>query len=94
MAVPGIELVEMKNPDRCCGFGGVMRVSHPSLSGTIGEAKAKDIASTPAEVVVTGCPGCMMQIADSLKRVGSQTEVVHTVQVIDAALRRGGQGDE
>jgi glycolate oxidase iron-sulfur subunit len=87
MAVPGIELVEMKNPDRCCGFGGVMRVSHPSLSSAIGEAKAKDIASTPAEVVVTGCPGCRMQIADSLRRVGSRTEVVHTVQVIEAALR-------
>jgi glycolate oxidase iron-sulfur subunit len=93
MAVPGIELVEMKNPDRCCGFGGVMRVSHPSLSSAIGEAKAKDIASTPAEVVVTGCPGCRMQIADSLRRVGSQTEVVHTVQVIDAALRGYGHGD-
>jgi glycolate oxidase iron-sulfur subunit len=93
LAVPGIELVEMKHPDRCCGFGGVMRVSHPSLSGAIGEAKAKDIASTPAEVVVTGCPGCMMQIADSLKRVGSQTEVVHTVQVIEAALRGYGHGD-
>jgi glycolate oxidase iron-sulfur subunit len=82
LAVPGIELVEMKYPDRCCGFGGVMRVSHPTLSSAIGEAKAKDIAATRTEVVVTGCPGCRMQIADSLKRAGSQAEVVHTVQVL------------
>ena len=87
MAVPGIELVEMKHPDRCCGFGGVMRVSHPSLSSAIGEAKAKDIAGTHADVVIAGCPGCRMQIADSLGRIGSDTEVVHTVQVIEAALR-------
>jgi glycolate oxidase iron-sulfur subunit len=89
-AVPGIELIEMKYPDRCCGFGGVMRVSHPSLSGMIGEAKAKDIAGTQADVVIAGCPGCRMQIADSLRRTGSETEVVHTVQVLDAALRNAG----
>lgn len=89
-AVPGIELIEMKYPDRCCGFGGVMRVSHPALSGTIGNAKAKDIAGTQAEIVITGCPGCRMQIADSLRRTGSETEVVHSVQVLDAALRNAG----
>lgn len=88
LAVPGIELVEMKYPDRCCGFGGVMRMSHPSLSSAIGEAKATDIASTRTEVVVTGCPGCRMQIADSLRRAGSQAEVVHTVQVLANAVRR------
>lgn len=86
LAVPGIELVEMKRPDRCCGFGGVMRVSHPSLSRVIGEAKAKDIAGTQADVVVTGCPGCRMQIADSLRRAGSEIPVVHTVQVLAKAL--------
>jgi glycolate oxidase iron-sulfur subunit len=87
LAVPGIELVEMQTPDRCCGFGGVMRVSHSSLSSAIGEAKAKDIAGTHAGIVIAGCPGCRMQIADSLRRVGSEAMVMHTVQVIDAALR-------
>jgi glycolate oxidase iron-sulfur subunit len=86
-AVPGIELVEMKHPDRCCGFGGVMRISHPTLSGTIGEGTAKEVRATEAALVVTGCPGCRMQIADSLGKTGSETRVVHTVQVIEAALR-------
>ena len=86
-AVPGIELIEMKEPAQCCGFGGVMRVSHPSLSGTIGEKKARDIAATQASLVVTGCPSCRMQIADSLLRRGADIKVVHTVQVIEAALR-------
>jgi glycolate oxidase iron-sulfur subunit len=85
--IPGMELVEMKQPERCCGFGGVMRLSHPALSGTIGEAKSRDIAGTGASLVITGCPGCRMQIADSLKRAGSDARVVHTVQVIAEALR-------
>ncbi len=91
--LPGIELIEMKDPGQCCGFGGVMRVSHPSLSGTIGEKKARDIVTTQATLVVTGCPGCRMQIADSLRRAGSDVEVVHTVQVIAGALREEGRGD-
>jgi glycolate oxidase iron-sulfur subunit len=77
----------MKQPERCCGFGGVMRLSHPTLSGTIGEAKSRDIAGTGASLVITGCPGCRMQIADSLKRAGADVRVVHTVQVIAEALR-------
>ncbi len=85
-SVPGVEIIEMENPDRCCGFGGVMRVSHRDLSNRIGEAKAKDIIATGAATVVTGCPGCRMQMADSLRRSGSGAEVVHTVQVVEAAL--------
>jgi Fe-S oxidoreductase len=85
-AVPGIELAEMQEPDRCCGFGGVMRMSHPSLSGAIGGRKARDIMTTGAQRVVTGCPGCRMQIADSLRRAGSSASVVHTVQVLAESL--------
>lgn len=92
LAVPGIELVEMMHPDRCCGFGGVMRVSHPSLSSAIGDAKAKDIAGTHADVVIAGCPGCRMQIADSLRRAGPEMPVVHTVQVLAEAVRREASG--
>jgi glycolate oxidase iron-sulfur subunit len=90
--IPGIELVEMKQPERCCGFGGIMRLSHPTLSGTIGDAKSRDIAGTGASLVITGCPGCRMQIADSLKRGGSDARVVHTVQVIAEALRIADRG--
>jgi len=91
-SVPGIELAEMKDPAQCCGFGGVMRVSHPSLSGTIGEKKARDISATQASLVITGCPGCRMQIADALRHAGSETEVVHTVQVLAEAVRREALG--
>jgi glycolate oxidase iron-sulfur subunit len=85
-AVPGVDLAEMQAPDRCCGFGGVMRATHPSLSMEIGEAKAKDIRKTGASLVVTGCPGCRMQIADSLRRIDSGSSVLHTIQVIAEAM--------
>jgi len=86
-ALPGLTLVEMNNADRCCGFGGVMRITHQKLSDGIAEDKAKNIIATEASAVVTGCPGCRMQINNALKLVGSKIEVLHTVQVVEEALR-------
>lgn len=86
-SLPGLTLVEMNNADRCCGFGGVMRITHQKLSDGIAEEKARNIIATEASAVVTGCPGCRMQIANALKRAGTKIAVLHTVQVVEEALR-------
>jgi glycolate oxidase iron-sulfur subunit len=85
-SVPGLTLVEMKNADRCCGFGGVMRITHRDLSNAIGWDKAATIIATGASAVVTGCPSCRMQITEALRRAGSDISVVHTVQILEEAL--------
>jgi len=87
-AVPGLTLVEMRNADRCCGFGGVMRMTHRNLSDGIAEDKARNIITTGVSTVVTGCPGCRLQIADSLRRtaLNIDIEVVHTVQLLEEAF--------
>jgi glycolate oxidase iron-sulfur subunit len=84
--IPGLTLAEMKDPDRCCGFGGVMRITHRELSDGIAVDKVTNIIATRAAVVATGCPGCCMQIADALKRHGSEIDVVHPVQLLEEAL--------
>jgi glycolate oxidase iron-sulfur subunit len=85
-AIPGLSLVEMKDPDRCCGFGGVMRITHRGLSDGIAVDKVNNIIATRAAVVATGCPGCCMQIADALRRHESDIGVVHPVQLLEEAL--------
>jgi glycolate oxidase iron-sulfur subunit len=84
--IPGITLVEMRDADRCCGFGGVMRVTHRRHSDAIADRKAATIIETKADAVVTGCPSCRMQIADSLRRAGSGIEAIHTLQLLQEAL--------
>ncbi len=84
--VPGITLLEMSNADRCCGFGGVMRVTHRAFSDGIAEEKVKSIIATGASVVATGCPGCRMQIANALRRAETDVAVLHPVQVLEEAL--------
>ncbi|MBT1072140.1 (Fe-S)-binding protein [Pelotalea chapellei] len=81
-AAPGVELVEMEGADRCCGLGGTFNVYHYGSSMSINEAKSNAIMATKAEAVVTGCPGCMMQLSDGLKQHGSSVEVLHTLEIL------------
>jgi glycolate oxidase iron-sulfur subunit len=84
--IPGLTIVEMKDADRCCGFGGVMRLTHREVSDGIADEKITNIIATGASTVVTGCPGCRMQITDALRRHASKIEVVHPMQLLEEVL--------
>lgn len=79
---PGVELVEMEGADKCCGLGGTFNVYHYESSMLINAGKSAAIIKTGAEAVATGCPGCMMQLSDGLKRAGSAIKVIHTLEVL------------
>jgi len=85
---PGVELVEMEGADRCCGLGGTFNVYHYDSSMTINEAKSRAILASGADAVATGCPGCMMQLADGLRQHGSSLPVVHTLEILSRRLLR------
>ncbi|MDR3673634.1 MAG: (Fe-S)-binding protein [Holophaga sp.] len=81
-AVPGIEIVEMDHPDRCCGGGGTYSVSHPEMAREIGLLKVREIIETKATMVVTACPGCVLQIQRELARAGLRIPVVQPAEVL------------
>jgi Fe-S oxidoreductase len=43
------------------------------------------VAATRAEFVVTGNPGCLMQIGAGLRRSGSAATTIHPVELLDAS---------
>ncbi|TAJ20979.1 MAG: 4Fe-4S dicluster domain-containing protein [Dehalococcoidia bacterium] len=88
-AIPGLRLVEMRTPDRCCGSAGLYSVVQPAMSATILEAKMADIASTGAETICTSNPGCTIQIEAGVRRAGLDAEVCHVIEVLDEAIRAG-----
>ncbi len=81
-ALPGVEYVE-SGELACCGGAGIFSLLHYGLSLKMGLARAEEIAATGASAVVTGCPGCRMQLEDMLARIGSRMRVVHTVELLD-----------
>jgi glycolate oxidase iron-sulfur subunit len=88
-SIPGIELVELKQADRCCGSAGVYNVLQPEISMQLLEDKIKNISETNAEIVVTGNPGCLIQIGLGVKRHNLNMRVMHTVELLDLSYRNG-----
>jgi glycolate oxidase iron-sulfur subunit len=86
-SAPGVQLTEMEGADKCCGLGGTFNVYHYDTSLHINAPKAAAIVRTGADAVVTGCPGCMMQLADGLKQRGAKTRVMHTLEVLARKIR-------
>jgi len=82
----GYTLKEMAAADDCCGMGGSFNLEHYGLSGRIGRLKRDHIAATGCEVVATGCPACMLQIADMLSQAGDRIAVKHPVEIYAESL--------
>jgi glycolate oxidase iron-sulfur subunit len=85
-SIPGVEFVEMKGADVCCGGAGSFCFTHPDLSVKVGEAKVASILATGATVVASGCPSCMAQLSAMLRRRGSAARVCHPVELLAACL--------
>lgn len=86
-SIPGVQYQEVKDPDRCCGFGGTFSLSFPDLSQKIGITKVQALMDTGADTVVTACPGCMLQLADGLYNRQRAAAVMHVAEVLAAAYR-------
>jgi glycolate oxidase iron-sulfur subunit len=78
----GDNFVEMDN-NGCCGMGGSFSIDHYSLSKKIARKKIESIARTNADVVITACPGCKIQLIDNLKRCGLTQRVVDIVEAVE-----------
>ena len=81
-ALPGIELVEMRHPEICCGAAGLYSTLEPSMSSTILREKTDDVLSTRASVVVTANPGCQMQLSTGIRSRGSNMRVEHIAELL------------
>jgi len=88
-AIPGVELIEMKKPDRCCGMAGSFSLVHPDLSQKISDRKVADIAQTDTDTVATACPVCRLQLTSAVENAGLNREVMHTVMLLAEAYRAG-----
>jgi glycolate oxidase iron-sulfur subunit len=83
-SIPGVEFVEMREPDRCCGMGGSFNVQYYDLSKQIAEHKMNAIADTGADIVVTACPGCMIQLIDNSIQKKMPQRVMHVMELLSS----------
>ncbi|HWC29854.1 MAG TPA: heterodisulfide reductase-related iron-sulfur binding cluster, partial [Dehalococcoidia bacterium] len=86
-AIPGLELVEMTSPDRCCGSAGIYNITQTEMSRRVLDEKMIDVMSTNCSVVSTANPGCMLQLDLGVRLSGGDQEVLHVVELLDRAYR-------
>jgi len=90
-AIPGVNLVPLRDADRCCGSAGVYNLLHPELAGRILDEKIACVGASGADTVATGNPGCILQIRLGLRRAAAGRpelagiRVVHPMQLLAAS---------
>jgi glycolate oxidase iron-sulfur subunit len=82
-AMKDIKYIEMAEADKCCGMAGGFSLHHYELSSKIADRKYQNIADSQADIVVTGCPGCEIQIKDTLARHGSKAQVLNIMELLE-----------
>jgi len=86
-AIPESNLVELEDPEGCCGSAGIHSLLRPADSSALLAGKLKDLQDSGAQTLVTANPGCHMQWAGGLAQGGSRATVKHIAEVLDDALR-------
>jgi L-lactate dehydrogenase complex protein LldE len=84
--VKAIQLVDLPESIRCCGFGGTFSVKFPEISVAMGEDKLNNIISTGAEYVVANDSSCLMHIDGLLKRRKIPVKTIHIAELLAQGL--------
>jgi glycolate dehydrogenase iron-sulfur subunit len=85
--IPRLQIVEIPEGPICCGSAGIYNLVQPDAAAALGERKARLVAELTPDVVATGNPGCLLQLKASLEAMGKKIPVVHTVEILDWAMR-------
>jgi glycolate oxidase iron-sulfur subunit len=89
-AIKGVEFVPLIGSEQCCGSAGTYNINHPEMARKLLAEKLQAIDQTQAQVVVTGNPGCAMQLAAGLQAAERSVLVLHLVELLDLAQTNRG----
>jgi L-lactate dehydrogenase complex protein LldE len=85
LAAAGCTLVEMNDPERCCGFGGLFSIRMPEVSNAMTAEKLRRAVATGSDLLVTADPGCLMQMRGLLNDGSLRAE--HLAVVLEEMTR-------
>ena len=78
----GNAYVPTREEETCCGFGGSFSANFPAVSNEILTQKLDDVEKSGAELLVTECPGCVMQLRGGALKQGRDIEVAHLAELL------------
>ena len=84
--IKGLEIVELKRADECCGFGGTFSIMEPEISVRMGLDRINDHLEAGAEYIVGYDSSCLMHMQGVAKREGYNIKFVHIAEILAGNL--------
>jgi len=88
-SIPGVELVELKECDWCCGSAGIYNIAHPDIADALLARKMAHIEAAGVDVVASGNIGCLLQLAKGVRERGLHIRVAHPIELLQEAYEAG-----
>lgn len=86
--IPGLELVELSQPDHCCGSAGVYNLVQVEAAQALLDAKMADIHQTGAQAVITTNTGCHFQLLNGAQQSETPLRVINLVELLEQSYRQ------
>ena len=83
--IPGLQLLEVSESDWCCGSAGIYNLLHPETAQALLDRKMTHLVAVQPQLIVTGNPGCMLQLRQGVAQYGLAIDVRHPVEVLARA---------
>lgn len=84
--VKGVELMELKRKDECCGFGGTFAVTEEAVSVKMGKDKIQDHLDSGVEVITATDTSCLMHLEGLVNRNEQPLKVLHVAEILNSQL--------
>ncbi len=85
--IPGVEFVELRESELCCGSAGIYNMVEPEMSGRLLDRKIGNLKETDADLLVAGNPGCLLQIQMGIIQNGLNVKTAHPIELLDWSYR-------
>lgn len=80
--VHGLDLVEMKDTDVCCGFGGTFAVKFDSISSAMAEQKINNALEMEADYIISTDASCLINLQAYIDQHGLKLKTMHIADVL------------
>ena len=86
-SIPGVEFVELPESDMCCGAAGSYAFTHYDLSMKVRQRKIGNVEKTGADILVSSCPACVMQLTSGVSQNKVPMRVSEIIKLLDEAYQ-------
>lgn len=80
--VGGLDLVEMKHGDTCCGFGGTFAVKFEAISSAMAEQKVNNAMEMEADFIISTDSSCLLHLQGYIDKHGLPIKTMHLADVL------------